>query len=1022
MIRRFAAILLALAGLALACRRQPAAPASADKAPPVPLAPTPAGLVRVVAPQVEAADLQRLPLPEARQRLDDLYRLPPDRRFIAGVAAAKRILRGGGPSTVQLTFVDGRWKIACDGQSVGTLPEYPTYADARELLKSWTAQLGAVPKAGGTASSAAYQAAQSISQSDLVSTLSSIDRKWNPSVPDAGLARSAGRALTLMCLQRLDWPEQTNDISGQALAAVAIAENLGEPMTSEQALLGRVLGYGPEAREIAKGLQPGDPVRLYVEGNGAALKSFAEAHPSDALSGYLALLSLPAKDGSEAWERWSKAHYFQPDRILETLHAELAYGFFEATTRCAEGVLGTWMRRLDPEWSGGEPEPSDSSGKQGSIQQFFAEYIESIQQKLRGKPAGLLRRFEAALAKKPSPGPGPFWSAESDRTWARASFYSAIDALGRFYLDQLSSEQGAASFALFLQDAPDGIGSQYAAWYQHLAASKRGENVVDALAADAGRAGIGYGSASRSMVECQVAIIEQGRPVAEILSAYSRVLDTRPDARYRLLERLEKARFTIPFARLCVHCRGDEFSDWTSAWCASVLGDSRFLQRIAADPKQSIERRVQAVETLGSRGDIPVDSLRAQYRRLVEEDSYSRATVRPYVLYMDWAGGDFHEQLRVVDGFLAHYKTQDLLRDMYVGRRAHCLSGLGQHAEAWKTIEPTLESGQGAVMNWASEILWELGRKDESLALARKGVERYPDSTAMRADLARLLWRAQRDSEAALVLGDPRRPAQVYTWQNEYSTAFFDAFGKAPPDRAVGAFRALQDQRIGFWSLETVPYKLGDKGRAEHAFRLYEQLSGKGSFEYPWPKARAYQYLGKWKGEADAQNWIVENFDARMIPVTGPAFFATENYELLWLLKTPGAEPTSETWLLRAGGAALQGLDHAPHREELLAHFRDAETSTDLRAHLGRHVLGIETAEDLLRRPRKPEEDADAAYFLGLRAYVEGRLLDAGDWLQLVPLRGKAHNYDAAALRTRIEQQIAMKGLSPRERGFEAGR
>src|SRR5262249_37686043 len=159
------------------------------------------------------------------------------------------------------------------------------------------------------------------------------------------------------------------------------------------------------------------------------------------------------------------------------------------------------------------------------IQRLFAQYVESIQEKLRRKPAGILKRFEASLAKKASPGPGPFWGADADRAWTRGSFYSAIDALGRFYLDQLSSEQDAASYAQFLQDAPDGIASQYVSWYGHLAASKRGENVVDALAADAGRSGLGYGSASRSMAECQVAIVEQRRPVVEIVSAYAQQLD-----------------------------------------------------------------------------------------------------------------------------------------------------------------------------------------------------------------------------------------------------------------------------------------------------------------------------------------------------------------------------------------------------------------------------------------------------------------------------------------------------------------
>ena len=173
--------------------------------------------------------------------------------------------------------------------------------------------------------------------------------------------------------------------------------------------------------------------------------------------------------------------------------------------------------------------------------------------------------------------------------------------------------------------------------------------------------------------------------------------------------------------------------------------------------------------------------------------------------------------------------------------------------------------------------------------------------------MARLLWRAGRDSEAALVLGEPRRLAPVYTWQREYAYAFFDAFAAGDAERAVRAFQAIQDQHVGFWFLETLPYRLGSNGKPEHAFRLYEKLVGVGLYEYPWSKARAFEYLGKWKGEAAAQNWISANFNPKTVPLAGPAFYVTENYELLWILTPSTGEPSSETWLLRAGGAASRG-------------------------------------------------------------------------------------------------------------------
>jgi hypothetical protein len=812
-----------------------------------------------------------------------------------------------------------------------------------------------------------------------------------------------------MLLQGIDSLELTNDVAGQALAALAIGEGLGAPAPAENALLASLLGYGSEARELGSRLKPGDPVRLFVEGKSAPLRAFAESHPADAYAAYLAALSLPEL-GAERWEAWVKAHFYNPERSLETLHAELRIDLFETNARCAEGVIGTWMARLDPEWAS-SPE-ADTSPPTGLLQQLFDQYVESIRQRLRRKPAGILRRFEAALAKAPSTGAGPYWSADADRAWKRASFYSAVYMLGRFYIDQLSSEQGAAAYAQYLQDAPSGIASEYVEWYRHLAAWKRGENVVDALAADAGHPGLGYLAASRSLSGIQVEIIEQRKAVPAMLSAYAQQLDTRPDARYRLLDPLFNDGDTIPVSRLCQHClelSGDGAQAYTASWCASALGNPGSLQRVASDPAQGLTRRVQSLKALSSRSDVKPDVVRTLYRRLVEESNYDRAAVAPYVFFLD-DEKNYREQLRVVDGFLARRTADDLIRVIYTGRRAHCLLGLGRAAEAWTVIEPAARSGQGAVMLWASEILWALGRKDDSLALGRQIVQRYPDAAEHRAGVARLLWRADRDSEAALILGE-RHAGATLVWQNLFAPVFFDEFGGASPDRSIRAFRALTDQRLPFWSLEQVPKKFGRSGKSEHAFRLYEQLSGKGSWEYPWPKARAYEYLGKWKGEGEAQNWIVSHFDPKMIPTTAPVLYSTGNYELLWILGLTGAEPSDETWLLRAGGAALEGLDHAPHREQLLSHFGDP-AAPDLRAHIARHVLGLETADELLRRPRKPEDDAEVAYFLGVRAYVEGRLLDAGDWLSLVPLRGKAHNFDAGELRYKIADRIPKEGLS----------
>ncbi|MEP6995283.1 MAG: hypothetical protein ABI968_12225, partial [Acidobacteriota bacterium] len=799
--------------------------------------------MRILERRPTLGDVRKAPLAEARGKLDDLYRLRPDRRFMAAVAATKRILRGGERASIQLSFNAGTWSIACDGQAVGNLPEFPSYADALTLLRAWATSL---KPPGQAASDAAAPSTidgeiDQFSRPHLAAALAAVDRGWNRSAPDARLAHSAGRALTLLMFQSFDSLELTNDIAGQALAALIIAETLGsERVDWEEALLGSMLGYSTEAREMGRRLGPRDPVRLYVEGNTAGLPALAEAHPKDAFLAYLAVRSLPVAGRLPQWESWVRSHFFSEENALPTFHAGLALDQFESNPSFAEGVIGTWMREFDPPASRQGDQTSLSGEPAPPVQRLMDQYLESLRQALQKKPAGLLRRFEEGLAKRPAPGPGPFWDAEADRAWTRASFYAAIFVLGRHYLDQLSTEEGAAAYASFLQDAPPGIGSDYVSWYQHLTAAKRGQGEMTLVRQDVLHGRLGFVAALRSYQAVKRSLVLERESIPEAISGLAIQLDSRPYVRVQLLAPLEEeAVDPIRVAKLCLHCRERSNSAaeaWSAAWCSVDLGDSRSLLRIASDPSQTVERRVAIVELVNYWEDIAPGQLRSTYRRLVEETGYGRVAVRPYVLWLD-SVKDYGEQLRVVDGFLAHNPSDDLTHAIYIGRRAHCLSMLGRHAEAWKVIEPALGSGQGSVMSWGAEILSKLGRSDEALALARQSAQRYPDSAETRADLARYLWLASRDSEAALELGDRRFTGSQDPWQYPFARAFAETFGALPAERAVRAFQTLQEQKIPYWWLEYLPEKLGDEKHPEHAFRLFEILRGTGSYEYPWSKA-----------------------------------------------------------------------------------------------------------------------------------------------------------------------------------------
>ena len=347
---------------------------------------------------------------------------------------------------------------------------------------------------------------------------------------------------------------------------------------------------------------------------------------------------------------------------------------------------------------------------------------------------------------------------------------------------------------------------------------------------------------------------------------------------------------------------------------------------------------------------------------------------------------DYAEIQRAAEGWLAHHDPSfGLMWHVYRGRLAHGMAMQGRNAEAWKIIEPELSTGQGSILLWGSQILARMGRTDEALQLGRASVQRYPDGYEQRAVLAELLWRADRDSEAALALEPPEPAYRVYegVWMEDVAPRFADVFRGKSDERVEAAMRTLQAQGIYSRKLSRLVPPLAAAGRNELAFRLLMSFPQK--HLHWWDIAGydkdAFAYLEKAQGRAAATAWLQKAVVPAEREALLEAFFDHRAYAFLWDGVPAGedARLSEWLWLLRAGAVAADPAIAAAHRKDVAEHFRDPMPNDPTRT-LARYLLGMEDREAAARAATTPVDRCKAAYFFGLGEVASGRYPQASDW------------------------------------------
>ena len=965
--------------------------------------PAPAPRLTIVTDRLSLENLEKLSLDEARRVRPDVFRLRPDRRFLIALGEAQLLMARPASARLHVAWKDGAWVIDSGGSIIGSVPEIASYEQLRAVLTTWTGRL--VSASGAAAPAKAADLAEIRAECDrfepsaAIRALKKIDVLWPSSgKPDPELAALAGRAFVVLCLQGLDTLDMADLLRARALALLALAGALGAAADpSNEAILASCAGYGPDGIRIARALPEDDPVRLYVEGRTSALVEAARKNDANRRTRYLALLSLGSRRDEVAWSKFLDASFGDEGFSLPVLRAASNLGSFGVNSGLGTATIYAALMDLEgPPKSPTVTLDPELAERFAFAQEVVEKFVGVVRRSQKLESAGLVRQFEASLAKASSQARGPLWDAHAARAWHRGAFYSGLQLVGWYYLDQQGTVEGTREFAQYLQGSPEGPASQFAQWYGDVSAMLLGGRVTDRHFDDLiTLTDLGSLSVRRLAPELRSTYYKRRDASGLIAARVAGRLDARP-ANVAFMQTI--AAYPLQDLRMVERlCRDWLAQGWSgdldegsmTGHCLWFAGDLAGLTSFLANRDIPVLARGEMLFRYAVSADADDKVCRSAYESLAVESGYAETIVQGWSYYLqhkkppDYAGA-----LRAVDAWLAHHGPSGFTGSVFLGRRARLVSMLGRPEEAWHMIGPAVAAGQNSVMVWGADILVKLGRLDDAYALARQIVERYPQGAEGRSALAEILWRQKRYSEAAFVLDPPERGYKVDEggFRDELAPRFGAVFAKAPDEAVIAAFAALESQGVDARYGAYLVTPLAEAGRNELAFRVQSTRFLKGN---NWALGdqvlRGYQYLEKAKGRPEAIAWVPGVIPPQQLQTTLEAFFNKKAWNLVWdAVPVAGEAGLSEwAWLLRAGAATADENVARARRPALLEHYRDAKPGDADRA-IGRYLIGLDRREAVLAAAIAPVDRCKAAYFFGLQDVVAGRYEDGSDWYQLV--------------------------------------
>lgn len=229
------------------------------------------------------------------QYVRDTYKLRPDRRALYAIGEIHRLL-GGSHEVESFRFKEERVFIRLGQTEVGEVPALSDYPQLRALLSAWAGRelkLQTIHSAPRSMFEPQLPALSSGSTTKTIEALTRLNELWRTYPGDPGLVEAALKGFVWLALRCRDDLELADPLLGRAFALAALLPNpRSSSAAGDEALLAYLMGYQSAARELAKELPAGDPVRPFVEENLEKTSKAVKAGTGDARARLLELLAI----------------------------------------------------------------------------------------------------------------------------------------------------------------------------------------------------------------------------------------------------------------------------------------------------------------------------------------------------------------------------------------------------------------------------------------------------------------------------------------------------------------------------------------------------------------------------------------------------------------------------------------------------------------------------------------------------------------------------------------------------------
>gem|GEM_PF-2374710 len=900
----------------------------------------------------------------------DRYRLRPDRRLLAAVAAVHRLRTGAAPEPAKAEFQNGKWKIFSGRDEVGVLSEFPSFEEATDLLARWAVRLppasatndhsgadSAAPPAGGL-----EQAIHDVDAAALLTALSSLRGSPADAQRDGARVRSTTSGLAWLSTLTVDKLDQADPLLAEAWAWLALqhAKATARDPQSE-VLIARALGYEAAAARASASLAADDPILLYAAGDEPRLGTLCAGRPADRPCHFLRLALLAERRQAERFRAAMLASPFRGAKSLAILGLEARLSDFDSDDSPGQDLATLTMQAVSP--AGTAPPPSPDAPVEARTRDF-----EAVVDRLaagRGDALVDIAAIQSAY---------------------RAAFYSGLFQEAFLAVDQLASGPAAQSLAESLAAPAEGTASELRRWIEARGGVKGGSRdmrpLVELLESS-------HSMGAAPLYELDLTISRRTASTDPLrrrhLPALFARLDTRPPHRV-MAARIARGSLISPWLFEQLARATDEAAPHLSAelpaLAAEMREDTARLRQIAGDPVMPVYAQIVALAALAKLGQADDALVRARYEAIAADPDQGTA---PLLDFLEKRGdlkgafaaveaaiqrGSYHGALG-----LAHLQTE----------KARLQLALGDPERAFAILQPALPEYTEEALLQGATIELARNHAESALKLAQAALARYPDNASETSGLiARARWRLDDFSTAAKELAASRNGI-AGAWNRYLPEGFAETFATAPADSVRRAFAELAAAKIAPHVLADVAVALGKKRGLEIAQPLLEGLHDPAPEWQDYIQLATYDLIREKSSPAAALAWVKS---AMPVPSHGFALtlYQMRKYDLLLDLYTKGQETAKPDLVRMMKAASLLHLreTHGPRWDGVVAEIaQDSSDETFTRA--ARYFAGRINASQFLQVPPKAGDGslASLGWMMGVKAASERRFADADGWFQV---------------------------------------